>query len=127
MTASPLPFALRLNALASCITGLACLSLAGPLAEVLGIAAPRNLHGLGSLLLAHCVVLMWATGRARIAEWTKWNIALLLPYILLLVALIVTGVIPTATGRAILTLDAALVAGLAWLQWRALMAEARPA
>ncbi len=124
----PLPRALRANALASMVTGLAGLLMSAPLAQTIGLAAGTTYQVIGGALILHTLILMWVSGRATIAWWTSRNIAALAVYVLLLVALLIFSPIATPLGQTLLAADALLVAALALWQLRALNAATpRPA
>lgn len=127
MTTGPrsvLPRALRANALASLVTGMAGVLMSAPLAEVLGVISGTNLQVLGGALLLHTGLLLWATGRATMARWTRINIAVLAIYVIALLGLLTVRAIPTGFGQALVTGDAVLVTALALWQVRALAANA---
>lgn len=115
-----LPRALRVNALASLVTGLAGVLMSAPLAQTIGLIQGTSYQVIGGVLVGHAALLMWVTGRARIATWARRNIAALAAYVLLLLIVLVVGDIATPTGRTLVMLDAALVVGLALWQVRAL-------
>ena len=123
--AAHLPRALRLAALASWCLGWACLSLSTGLAETLGLPAPRAIQGFGMVLLAHCALLLWASGRAQIGYWARRNVLGLAIFAAVLVGLAVVHV-PTGLGRGIALAVAALVGGLARWHWRLLTARTDP-
>jgi xanthine/uracil permease len=123
-----LPRALRANALASLVAGLAGVLMSAPLSQTIGLIPGTSFQVIGAALVVHAGVVMWATGRASIATWTRRNIALLAGLILLLVGVLSLGAVATPLGRALLILGTVLVAGLGLWQVRALSASMpRPA
>ncbi len=118
----PLPRALRANALASLVTGLAGLLMSAPLAQTIGLAAGTTYQVIGGILILHTLILMWASGRATIAWWIARNIAALAAYVLTLIALLIFSPIATPLGQTLLASDALLVTALALWQFRALNA-----
>ncbi|MEJ6389098.1 hypothetical protein [Gymnodinialimonas ulvae] len=123
-----LPRALRANALVSLVTGLAGVLMSAPLAQTIGLIQGTSYQVIGGVLVGHAALLMWVTGRARIATWARRNIVGLAAYMLGLLIVLVAGDIATPMGRTLVMLDGALVAGLALWQVRALSASTpRPA
>ncbi|WP_224815319.1 hypothetical protein [Hasllibacter sp. MH4015] len=117
---SSLPRALRANALASLVTGLAGLLMAAPLAQTIGLMPGTSYQVIGGALVLHTLGLLWVTGRRTIIWWTRLNIAGLVAYVLLLIALLVFGPVATPLGYTLLAADALLVATLGLWQFRSL-------
>ncbi|MEX3014846.1 hypothetical protein [Gymnodinialimonas hymeniacidonis] len=125
MTRPPtLPRALRANALASLVTGLAGVLMSAPLAETIGLIHGTTYQVLGGALIVHMLMLMWAAGRATIAWWTRVNLVGLAAYVVALLGVLALGATATVTGSVLLAADALLVTLLAGWQFRALNASA---
>ena len=115
---SPLPRALRANALVSLVTGLAGLLMSAPLTQTIGLIQGTSYQVLGGVLVAHTVSLLWASGRARRATWTRLNIGALTLLVLVALGVLAFGAISTPLGRGLIAAVAALYSALALWQLR---------
>lgn len=113
-----LRFALRLDAAASAMTALVCLTGPGVLANVLGLPA-QFLVMVGLTCLAWAVVTGFTSTRRQVAAWAIWAIiAFNAVWVLESVMLLVLGwVQPTALGVAFVLVQALAVAMFAELQF----------
>lgn len=116
--------ALRTNAAFSFATGL-LLALAPETAgDWLGVSIDGWLRTLGLALLGHGALLVWASQQATIVNWAKLNVAMIAPYPVLMVGLVVSGLVDTGIGRGLVLLDGTIVGFLCVAQWIGLQAKA---
>lgn len=111
--------ALRTNAVCSLVTGSVLVIAPASAGEWLGVSLDGWLRLIGVGLVAHALGLSWASGRRDIGRWAKVNLALIVPYPLLLLGLVAVGRLDRSEGVVILLLDALLVTSLAVWQWSA--------
>lgn len=107
---------LRLNAALSLTTGLALATMPTAIGNLLALEVDVWLRLLGIGLLAHAaalVVVAWLDDPTR---WVRINLAMVVPYPFLMLALAATSV-DTSGGRVLVVADGLAVAIVAWLQW----------
>ena len=112
--------AIRSNAVLSVMTGSLLAIAPGAVGEWLGLNLDGWLRALGIALLGHAAVLWWAAGRRSLDWWARMNLAVIAPYPLLMLGLVVTGLVDTGLGRALVLIDGLLVGALAIAQWMGL-------
>lgn len=105
-----------INALLSLVVG--SLFLIGP--SLAGNALDVEIDGwirlFGVILIGHALILGWVRQTQHPAPWTWLNLAMIVPYPLLMVALAATVIEPTG-GKALVLIDGALVGAAALVQY----------
>lgn len=124
-----LPKTLLANAALSFVTGLLLSVAPGTVGDWLGVSIDGWLRLLGLALLGHGAVLVWAASREPVAPLAKLNFAMIAPYPLMMIGVVVAGLVDSSGGRALVLLDGTLVGLLAiahWVGLRTNMGEAHP-
>lgn len=124
-----LPTALRANAALSFATGALLAVAPSAVGGWLGVSIDGWLRLLGVALIAHGALLVWASQQEEIVSWVKLNLAVIAPYPLMMIGLVVTGLVDTSVGRSLVLLDGALVGLLARAHWtglRTVVTETHP-
>ena len=113
-----LRFALRLDAIATAVTGTAMTAFAAPLSPLLQL--PANLMiAAGIFMLLYAVIVAWLGQRDVLPRWAVWTVVLgnALWAIDCAALTFVGGLSPSALGIAFLLVQAAVVFGFAELQY----------
>lgn len=116
MTSRTARTGLRLNGLLSLATGTLLTAAPGRVGDWLGVSIDGWLRALGVALLGHALVLAWVGTRERLDGWLRLNLAVIAPYPLMMIGLVVTGLVDRPLGQALVLLDGALVGALAVMQ-----------
>jgi len=112
--------ALVLNALFSFATGALLTIVPDSVGAWLGVEIDGWLRALGIGLLLHGVTLVWVAARVDAPRWAPLNIAMIAPYPLVMIGLVVTGTIPRDLGKVLAAADGVIVGAIALAQWRGL-------
>ena len=116
-------FPLRVNAAFSLLTGSVLASAPGTVDGWLGTNIAGWLQALGVALIAHGIVLFVVARRAHADRWGWINVALIAPYPLAMVALVVTDAIPRSLGQGLALADGVIVGAMAVAQFVGLRAR----
>lgn len=116
-TAAQLP--LGLNAAFSLANGIVLTLVPSTVSEWLGVSVDGWLRLFGIGLLLHGLALAAVARSADPPKWARLNLVAIAPYPLLMLGLLVTQIIDTGTGRALVAADGAIMAAITLLHWRA--------
>ena len=81
----------------------------------LGVDIDLWLRLFGIALVVHGAVLAWVVRQPRLETWTKLNLAIIAPYPLLMIGVVVGGLVDQ--GQALVLIDGAFIGAFALLQW----------
>ncbi len=115
--------ALRLNAAFSAATGGLLTALPGTVGDWLDVSIDGWLRLLGLTLIGHAAMLGWASLQPSIGSWAKVNIAVISPYPLIMIGLVVFGAVGSPLGVVLLLTDGVIVGALAFAQWTGLQSR----
>ena len=116
---------LLLNAAFSVASGVLLAAAPGTVGGWLGVSVDGWLRLFGVALIAHAALLLWVNNLADPIPLTRVNLAMIAPYPLLMIGLVVSGLVERPLGQALVLADGAAIAVFAFLQWRAVR-DARP-
>ncbi len=116
---------LLMNAAFSLATGLLLAAVPGTVGNWLGVSVDGWLRLFGAALITHAALLLWVNSRENQIPLAKINLALIAPYPLLMIALVVFGLVERPLGRGLVLADGAVIAIVALIQWQSLRGVSR--
>jgi len=112
--------ALLANAAFSLATGTLLAFAAPSVGSWLAVDIDPWLRTLGVLLVGHGGALLWAQRHTDSSLWAKLNLALIAPYPLAMLALLVFGIVERPLGQLLIALDGVVVGVIAGALWRSI-------
>ncbi len=101
--------AMAANAVFSLATGLQLVVAPSSVGDWLGVEIDGWLRLLGVALIGHAPILAFAISRPDPRPLGKLNLAMIAPYPLMMIGLVVSGIVEPAAGQALVLADGAIV------------------
>jgi len=110
---------LIINAVISFGSGVLLLAAPGIVGGWLAVDIDGWLRVIGAVLIAHGLMLGAGLSKMDMTTLAKLNLAMIAPYPVLMVVIVVTGLVSRPLGQGLVLLDGAIIAGIAaWhLRW----------
>ena len=120
---SELRLPLMVNAGFSLASGLLFLLAPGVVGGWLGVDIDGWLRVFGALLIGHGLMLGAAIPKINTAKLAKLNLAMIAPYPILMIVVVVTGMVSRPLGQGLALVDGLIIAGIAAWHFKGLKSE----